>query len=764
MGSKLIDAMLHQVIRKQFGSKDSMMDAIALYVCRENDEFIRKNYTVSEFDYETLFREGEKDLVRMKKQFADPNLLLLKHDMKSVAETLLEISQEKSMDQAYVRKDVSDCLFWCLDPSEGQLVYNPFAGDYWAPRNNPKVYFRTEGYSTSTRFHQLLCVAEKRDNVKFVERNPSDSIFSDKIHQTYRYIYVPGMPVESKTVQWGRKGDEMRMLRLLDRLDDTGRMVCVLPASALSSDTFFEFRKEILFRKYLKTVILFAPEVVFSNTRINLVAFVLDKLNTAKETFTFVNTENLIFKSGPADLQKLFNAISRPDGSTAREISFASVYKADALQIRTVDISSIRIERPGYRFVKLRDILVGFNNNVNLEGTEMVPRLSGKDMHLVLPDYSIGVQDVSLDRITGRANCIDQPIFCFHGITQEFVWYEGDKDFPTYCNSDVYTFLIKDSLISPEYLCFILREPDVAEDIKSRVSGNVIPRITKKSLLDVEIPIPSRDHQLLEIQEMQQYVSDQKSILSKEFLVEHEAEISSIKEDIEDKIHLLGPYNTNVQSGINRIIKLLGRGVTIGKDSVIYSQSGITAERFFKTLLQQSKAAGYILSSIDESIFEPVSEPLEGRIFVEEYKNYLESDPEFATIQIGIDLPKDDCLLMIDRKALYLTLDTIVRNACDHGFTDGFEGVKRIRISLKVDRRSKMAVISVANNGLPVSKGFSQDLYERKFGKCGSTANTGRGGFFVHNAVEYYHGKLTVDTADKQWPFIVNLYIPISHD
>ena len=111
MGSKLIDAMLHQVIRKQFGSKDSMMDAIALYVCRENDEFIRKNYTVSEFDYEALFREGEKDLMRMKKQFADPNLLLLKHDMKAVAETLLEISQEKSMEQAYVRKDVSDCLF-----------------------------------------------------------------------------------------------------------------------------------------------------------------------------------------------------------------------------------------------------------------------------------------------------------------------------------------------------------------------------------------------------------------------------------------------------------------------------------------------------------------------------------------------------------------------------------------------------------------------------------------------------------------------------
>ena len=756
--------MLHQVIRKQFGPKEPMMDAIALYVCRENDETIRKDYSVNEFDYENLFREGEGELEKMKRQFADSNLLILKHDMRSVAETLLGIVQEKSMDQVYVRNEVSDCLFGCLNPSEGQLVYNPFAGDHRAPRNNPKVYFRTEGFTRLMKYHQLLCVAEKQKNIEFVDRNPFDSILSGKIHQTYRYIYVPAMPLGVKQVQLGRKSDELCMLHLLDMLDDTGRMVCVLPASALSSDTFFEFRKEILFGKMLKTVFLFGPEVVFTNTRISLVAFVLDKLNTSKDTFTFVNTENLIPKTGTPDLQKLFDAISRPDGSTARKISFASVYNTDSLQIRTLDISSVRIERPGYRFVKLNDILVGFNNYVNLDGTEMVPRLSGKDMHLDLPDYMMDCQDVSLDRVSGRVNCIDQPLFCFHGITQQFVWFVGEKDFPTYCNSDVYTFRIKDSLISPEYLCFVLREPDVSEDIKSRVSGNVIPRITRKSLLDVEIPVPSRDVKSLELQEMQQYVSEQKSILSKAVLVEHEAEISNIKEDIKDKIHLLGPYNTNVQSGINRIIKLLGKGMMIGKDSVIYSQSGITAERFFKTLLQQSKAAGYILSSIDESIFEPVTEPLDGRTFIEEYKNYLESDNEFATIQIDIDLPEDDCLLMIDRKALYLTLDTIVRNACDHGFSDGFEGIKRVHIALKADLLSKMAVISVANNGLPASEGFSQDLYERKFGKCGATANTGRGGFFVHNAVEYYHGTLTVNTTDKNWPFIVNLFIPISHD
>ena len=122
MGNKLVDAMLHQVIRKQFGSKDSMMDAIALYVCRENDEAIRQNYSVNEFDYESLFREGERNLENMMRQFADSNLLILKHDMKSVAETLLEIVQENSMEQTYVRKDVSDCLFWCLNPAEGQLI------------------------------------------------------------------------------------------------------------------------------------------------------------------------------------------------------------------------------------------------------------------------------------------------------------------------------------------------------------------------------------------------------------------------------------------------------------------------------------------------------------------------------------------------------------------------------------------------------------------------------------------------------------------
>ena len=122
-----------------------------------------------------------------------------------------------------------------------------------------------------------------------------------------------------------------------------------------------------------------------------------------------------------------------------------------------------------------------------------------REVPFKLPDLFF--DDLSLEHLQGRFTCITEGVFCYHSITQNYLWFEGDNEMPVYCNGDIYTFRIKDKRISPEYLCFALAEEDVQADIKSRVEGAVITRVRRKSFLDVEIPIPDVEQEYRFLQE-----------------------------------------------------------------------------------------------------------------------------------------------------------------------------------------------------------------------------------------------------------------------
>ena len=310
----------------------------------------------------------------------------------------------------------------------------------------------------------------------------------------------------------------------------------------------------------------------------------------------------------------------------------------------------------------------------------------------------------------------------------------------------------------------MLAEEDVQTDIKSRTGGSTIPRIGRRDFLDVEIPIPDTEKDSQFTYELMRFLSERKSRLAEAEKEAHKESLEDIKEDIEDKIHLLGPYNLDIQSGLNRILKKILRGEKLDATTQVYKDSDISLDSYIRNLLSKSQAAGYITASIGGSIFEEVDKPLDSFIFLQEYLSYLQADDSFEDVKFRLMPIPQAFALRITSRSLRLALDTIVRNAIMHGFAEGFTGEKRIAIRISEDSLPGMAVISIANNGLPAAEGFSEELYERKFGKCGTTGHTGRGGFFVSNAMHFYQGFVSINTKDKNWPFIVNLHIPMSHE
>ena len=770
MERKLINSVLNGILRNAFDNDFNTLCGIALLLCRHDDYYISRLYSKDEFDYESLFSAGEHAAYQIEKHIPKDQLRLLYEDSALTAETLYEKNNEKGLHifggQLTIKDESSQFLFDLLEPISGDTVFNPFGGDFAAPAKNQGIHFvSTYMDSGSMLFAQLVQVSRGLHNTEF---SMGGTPFLQYINPDYKEeglteydrIYMPAMPIGIQIVGMKRKAEQTYILSYIKQLRKGGRMVFVAPATALASENYYELRKTLLERGLLRRVVLLGEGFLNDSTAVSLAAFVIENRPSDKGSYYFHDLSAFPSK-GVEDGQKLRRRVTANDSEITTIVSYETALSSRRNQLFPPSATPVRINKPGFKYVKLGSLLEPYSNTVTLDGSEMVARLSGKDMHLRLPEYMIDIQDVDITPVKGRLTKITEPVFCFHGITQNYLWCVGEQDSPIYCNSDVYTFRITSDLITPEYLCFVLAQEDVKADIQSRVEKRTIPRINRMSLLEVEIPVPDRDRKVLVKQDLQQYVSDQKTLLSEQEKRSHEADIEDIREDIKDKIHLLGPYNSDVQMGIHRVIKMLERGGRLESDTKVFRDSGVELLGFLKSLLVKSEDA---MASIGESIFEDVTRPLDIFTFIQEYVARLQSDDQYEGVTFEITPVKSPVYLMITERSLRLVLDTIVRNAVSHGFPDGFTGDRRIRFTIDSGNGLEHAVISVANNGVPPSEGFNLALYTSKFGKCGPTAHSGRGGYFVFRAMEYYKGYVIVNTADRKWPFDVLLHIPVSHD
>lgn len=766
MERKLVTSVINEILRYGFDNEGCVLDGIALVLCRLNEPSISTRFKKDYFDYEELFKEGDSAAQQIEKHIPQEQLRLLNVNFALTAEVLYSIYPNKAYrplsSPFSVKELTSRFLFHLLDPKAETVVYNPFGGDIYAPKHNPFIRFESTSMdSISLRFAQLIQVARGLGNVNYYISDPF--INPDGETKEYDRIYIPDLTFGSRLTGAKRRTEATFILDVLKRLRPGGKMVFALTTNALASNECFELRKALLEMRILRSIILLNSKNLSDSYSISTATFIVENTRNEDSHFYLHDLSKIVF-GGINETQTLADQVLSKDSLVSVAIDYATPFTTHNVQFFNPTALINRLDRPGFKYVKLGSLLKAYSNPVELDGTEMVARLSGKDMHLALPNYLIDIQDVEITPAKGRFTCIAEQVLCFHGITLNSVWCVGEADLPIYCNSDIYTFQIKDDLITPEYLCFVLGQEDVKADIKSRVVTTYIPRIPRKSFLDVAIPVPDRDRQDLVRQDIQQFISEQKTKIVEAEQRSHMESIDDIREDIKDKVHLMSPYDSCISAGLDRIRTLLEEGVSLQADTRVYKKLNISFLDFIKDLYNKSVSSAVILESMGGSIFDPALRPIDSFTFLQEYIASLRRDSSLGDIAFELEPIDTPFALRITQKPLQFALDTIVRNAVSHGFNPPFFGEKRVRFCIKSAANAQMAVLSIANNGNPVDSKFNESLYGEKGGMCGRYAHSGRGGYFVRRAMDYYGGYFRIDTSNENWPFIINLFIPVSHE
>lgn len=305
------------------------------------------------------------------------------------------------------------------------------------------------------------------------------------------------------------------------------------------------------------------------------------------------------------------------------------------------------------------------------------------------------------------------------------------------CSAEIKVYKINESLVSPEYLAYILINNDAISKGRMPLSGYMMHPIVIDSLF-VQKEIVNKI--------VQQY--DQKVSAAREA----DAKRLGIKQNISDLEHMLGSTQL-------RISKIIARLESATPASENYSH---LVKSMKDNIEYMNRVIHYNNAHIDSESFN-----LKEADIVEFAKDYIDAWNNYGGGYFEIDFVNDlfsTPKMSFDKTLLTVMLDSILNNAIRHSFhkrknyTD--HNMVQLRLSVVEYKDVPYILLSVANNGDPIAEGFTIEDYISRGRYAATTGRSGLGGYHVHQIAKGHKGFLCLDS-NKMWNMIVEVLLPI---
>lgn len=367
-----------------------------------------------------------------------------------------------------------------------------------------------------------------------------------------------------------------------------------------------------------------------------------------------------------------------------------------------------------------------------------------------------------------------EPVFVVRQNPFSVAYVEASAEQPVFFKEMTMTFSVKKDVVDPKYLyllstngkleqvvknCpgfyFEYNEYELYKDEQNRSWVGYWPA---KSLLNYKglIAIPTKEEQL-------RLVSD--SIIS-QMHENLESSFENFKKEIHRRKHALTPVVSDIQKRWNVLQKYIKKnGGVISLDDSIGIENPILVSEWNIQISHDLE----ILTSRTKRL---ADEPAE--IGVEYGTACSFSMHDFITQYVeshrpdGYDILVDESIgkcsnLFFSKSGLERIFDNIIRNAISHGF----EPSRNNYVLLKAYQDDDYVVLSVCNNGLPISKGLTEDdiLSWGRSTSLGENGHEGIGGNEIKNIINFYGGKVNIlSTPQDDYTVEYRLHIPQSYE
>lgn len=507
----------------------------------------------------------------------------------------------------------------------------------------------------------------------------------------------------------------------------------------------YKLRQFLIENNYIDTVISL-PASLLPNTGVACTLWVCKKFRNVSDPVRFVNAEHCFIDTKKRikllDIDKLFGILEREDKSYVVSVLPDKIIENDYEFNPSVYIIPELKKNSGQAVMRLIDVISPVVGEKEVLDRNNIIRLS----HL-----NIGFIDVLLN--INKTETLDEneelTNYCYYpnkeGNKYLLVNLVGSIRYALYtkhtgfaCSRGIQVYSINEKDVLPEYLVYYLLNNDSYSN----------KGVGFSAFLNLPIVLESPDCQY-------KLVEKQKQLYEEKHRAELEAEAErlGIKRNISDLEHMLGATQFKINNIISRLENIEP-----------------TAKRYPDTVKSLKDNVSYLNRLIHYSNAQISSETFdiqEGDLydFLQKYAdswknyggNYFELQIENRTLVSAV--------ASFDKTLLTVMLDSILSNAIRHGFhknknyTD--KNIVQISLSNVIYQESSYLLISIANNGEPISSDFTIEDYISRGRYTSETGRSGLGGYHVYQIVKGHNGYLYLDSNDY-WNVVVDVLLPNS--
>ncbi len=219
-----------------------------------------------------------------------------------------------------------------------------------------------------------------------------------------------------------------------------------------------------------------------------------------------------------------------------------------------------------------------------------------------------------------------------------------------------------------------------------------------------------------------------------------------------DLAHMLGTPFLAQQNIISRIQDYEGDKNLAGYTSNVNAL--IAASSYIQRIVNAMNA--------DFSTASFVREPIDLGAHVKEYINNIliseivQYPIDANDIQNGVNVKADITMLQI-------LLDSVIENACRHGFRKEKRSEYKISVSVEkvIFNEEAYALLTIKNNGYAMPQNFTIDDYISKGRFNGESGRSGLGGYHVYSITKKHNGYMFL-RSDEEWNFIIDILLPLT--
>jgi type I restriction enzyme M protein len=596
---------------------------------------------------------------------------------------------------------------------------------------------------------------------------------------------------------------------MLYRLKANGRMMCLLPVSALFREGEDRKMRDYLLRRDWVEAVITLPATVMYNSSVPLAVLIVNKQKSSERNgkILFINASALELNSK----SKIFSSLSEDHLNCIESVfcnfkysdevflkQHVSVTETEKVLGNKSNLNAKQYAAPFIRelerlseqanLIQLADIFKNASPALWVDKSDLtllsLHFVSEEDVAQSFADYQLQPERLrkfsEQSELEGRL--IRESVLIVNPddnkLRLSFFEFKGQ---PLLLSRELLAFAIDETLISIEYLALQLHTSLFAQQFNMFKSDHEVhsPDETVFAELKIELPsllvqekiIRERKLHLLQIEEQKVEKLRQRLNLDKQEAQNKQSRIiSSLHHELGNRLpailnefknlrdYLKDKDDSNEKIDLNEAIfpSFEEEIEDSGADKL-----GDVLQRIESMLVQSISAidaTGNIVNAERERMNLEYIDLLD---FLEDFAKLYSTDKGF---NISIDAVSDEkgsraaMKTLIDRSQMTTALSNLIENARNHGFKD--QKKYRINFRLALSEDKKELIIEYKNDGRAFPKDFSFKDYISYGQYAGDSGNTGIGGYLIHQIIENHDGYLVFrDKIEKHDPFKVQFEI-----